>query len=130
MKPIDQTILAPRQYDGKTFGNCVQAALASILECNIEDIPFCPHPERLAYSQVLINRGLTIIKTRVTDVMPGFHLICGLSPRTQLGADGKTEFPIHHAVVGFKGEIVFDPHPSRAGLQSWEDFFYVVKLLQ
>lgn len=54
--------------------------------------------------------------------------MCGLSPRTILSKDGKTEFPIHHAVVGFAGEMVHDPHPSRAGLQTVEEFWWFISL--
>lgn len=50
--------------------------------------------------------------------LPGPFLLSGKSPR---GA-------CSHAVVAYRGEVVWDPHPSRAGLESasaWTEFLVV-----
>jgi len=54
--------------------------------------------------------------------MGGYHLIGGPSPR----GNG-----LQHVVVGLNGHMVFDPHPSRAGLigeRAKYYFQYLVKV--
>jgi len=121
MVPVDQTIFE------KGRGNCFAACLASILECEITDVQ--NFPDGVAYDwRRIINEWLAPLKLHYIDMLLngdgrdelsafwGYHIISGISPR-----DNK----INHAVVGFNGEIVFDPHPSRDGLiGDEEDFSY------
>jgi len=44
----------------------------------------------------------------------GYHVISGPSPRRK---------GINNAVIGFKGEIFFDPHPDGGGLAGGTDFW-------
>lgn len=105
MKPVDQTILGEK-------GNCFAACLASILEIPIDIIPEFNDPQWLRLTnEWLAKRGLFYIEVKFEDdhyeflkKFMGYHLICGRAWRN-----------FDHAVVGYKGEIVHDPHPSKAG---------------
>lgn len=105
MHEVTQTIL----HDPPKIGNCFQAALASVLELPIDDVPhFMLHGDWFLRLQGwLADRGLCYLY----DVHPqyseywGYHLISGLSERG-----------VRHTCVGRAGALVFDPHPSRAGL--------------
>lgn len=121
MKPVDQTILGPG-------GNCYAACLASILEIGIGDVPnFC------AQSGNWVARAEEWLRTKHDCTLLGFrpkgegdfycipamyHIIAGKSPRRGL----------YHAVVGFQGKIIHDPHPSREGLVTVEEFEFLIPL--
>ena len=119
MIKTDQTI-----FDlGK--GNCFAACVASILEIPITEVRHFTDGESLHWreeiNEWLAERGLFFIDVSLNgDIRDelvrfwGYHLILGESPRRG---------DIRHAVVGYKGEIVHDPHPSRAGLAG-EDWNY------
>lgn len=112
MKETDQTIFEA----GK--GNCFAACLASLLEIPIAEVVHFPPGECCNWREIinewLAPKGLFFIDIALAGDMRdelvrfwGHHIIMGDSPR-----------PIaeRHAVVGYKGTMVFDPHPSRAGL--------------
>lgn len=96
MVPVEQT------RTGKN-GNCMAAALASILEC--------PMPEfglNVGYrkwkrniDRWLAGKGLVLEEVPLSCRPEGYHLIFGISPR-----GGR------HAVVGYRGRMVHDPHPE------------------
>ena len=127
MTPVDQTRFGDE-------GNCFAACLASILECPLESVPDPMEIHRAgqnwrrAISAWLRTiHGLEYIEIKRgadgwTMLMPpSFHVIGGKSPRgTECG----------HAVVGFRGAMVHDPHPSRQGILDVEDFGFFVKLFQ
>ncbi len=98
---------------GKHNGTCFRAALASILEIGEQDVPDFggdDPDERVYWGRVddwLAGRGLRykqvpIIKGAAPPL--GWHTIEGLSPRGG-----------NHAVVGYNGKFVHDPHPV------WDD---------
>jgi hypothetical protein len=119
---------------GKQYGDCMRACIASLM-----DMPIClvPHFLRDAGGDApdFWNRIYDFVEEHGWDFYPsqpaylsrhatqmdGYHIIGGPSPR---GND------LLHAVVGRHGKIVFDPHPSRAGLagdpSEWT-FDYLVK---
>lgn len=127
MNPTNQTIFEL----GK--GNCFAACLASILEMPIKDVIHFPAGECPLWRDIvndwLENKGMFFIDIALNGDMRdnqikywGYHIIMGESPRSE---------DIRHAVVGYQGKIVFDPHPSRDGLRG-TDFTYgilVKKLL-
>ncbi len=118
MKEVTQSILhstAP----GAEPGNCFAAVLASILELDMGDVPnICNTPSywewRGVANEYLSQFGLFYLDVAFPDMRNdimlracGYHEIAGPSPR----------FPgVLHSVVGYKGMIVWDPHPSRDGL--------------
>lgn len=107
-EPVVQTIMVG---DAPPIeGNCLQAALASMLGLHLNDVPHVVALGRRWWlwglKAFLASRGLEFTNYAAGDVEPlGRHLISGLSPR---GVD--------HAVVGYKGVMVWDPHPTHAGL--------------
>lgn len=101
--------------DPERTGNCYQAALASIFELPIKEIPhFMAMPHSVDwYEQLqlwLQPRGLAAIDVDAkADIMTpqyaGFYLTHGRSPRGGM-----------HTVVSYRGKMVHDPHPSGDGL--------------
>lgn len=87
-------------------GNCLQAAVASLLELPLDDVPhFVEYEdwlERLA--EFCTAHGFRPIMRPVTAPV-AYGMAWGPSPRD-----------VRHAVVWTEGEMAWDPHPSRAGL--------------
>jgi hypothetical protein len=115
-------------------GDCQRAVIASLLDLPISSVP---HFLQVADGDPTIywETLQTFVRTHgfAYLTMPAragqaffgdegdvFHEISGPSPR----GNG-----VRHAVVGCNGEIVFDPHPSRAGLAgdpaTWEHAYLV-----
>lgn len=126
MKPVDQTIFELGR------GNCFAACLASILELPIIDVIHFPDGKYPLWRDIvndwLASKDMFFIDIALNNDMRdsqvrywGHHIIMGDSPRSG---------DIRHAVVGYQGKIVFDPHPSRDGLIG-DDFTYgmIVKKL-
>lgn len=101
MTPVDQTILGDA-------GNCLSAALASVLDLPIEAVPYL-NGSRWAqrmFSWLSTERRLWPRWIPVSAGVPaGYSIAVGPGPR---GRD--------HATVALDGRLVHDPHPSRAGL--------------
>lgn len=116
MIPVHQTLFG----DGK--GNCVQAALASILEMDLEDVPNVIQSRYWweALNQWLKGFGLEVVEVLAGgDFVPaGYHLIGGQSPRGNF----------NHVVVGHNGKMVHDPHPDGDGLTTTSGFWIFVSL--
>lgn len=107
MSEHTQTILAGRT-DG-VHGNCMQAAIASLLDLPLDAVPhfaqFTWWPQAIEFWAR--GRQLTV-KVVDIDSMPTRRcIVAGRSPRG-----------IEHVVVVDGGEVVWDPHPSRDGLSS------------
>jgi len=116
MIPVTQTVL----HDPATgaFGNCFSAMLASLLHVPIEDVPvFCAadtwrrdvnewlRPFGLAYLE--FDGNLLAEQGRHFGIVGLHHEVAGQSPRHTDSL---------HSCVGQDGSLVFDPHPSRAGV--------------
>lgn len=119
MKPVDQTMF------GSLSGNCYPACLASILEIELGDVPnFCAQ-NWLARTEEWLRteHDCTLLGFRPKGegafycVPAMYHIIAGKSSR---GLD--------HAVVGFQGKMVHDPHPSHDGLIAAEEFEFLIPL--
>ena len=132
MKCVDQEFV--HRPDIGQHGDCQRAVIASLLELPISEVPHFLQEANgdpsdywdslqaflskhgYAYLCLPARSGAAFFGEGV-DV---FHEIAGPSPR----GNGIT-----HAVVGRNGEIVFDPHPSRAGLAGdsadWEHSYLV-----
>lgn len=116
MIPVDQTTF------GEGVGNCFSACVASILEMQIDDVPFFGADELWwdRFQEWLALRGLyaMCIQCKPEHAPRGFHVVGGKSPRGNF----------LHAVVA-KGEtIVHDPHPSRDGVHSRVDCTIIVPM--
>jgi len=122
MIPRHQTIFGKR-------GNCYAACIASILELPLEIVPnFCEHRDWQQRSKAwLAERGLGIVTISYASVFPfpdgsfplpsGYCILSGLGPRGY-----------RHCCVGFEDKVVFDPHPSGAGLVKPDEIEYFVIL--
>lgn len=115
MSPVDQIIL--HDPDNGQYGDCMRACVASLL-----DLPplAVPHFFEGGCDNAEFDR-------RVADFLELHGLI-----EFQLPADaaqhahytrnchhliyGYTERGTYHAVVGLNGQVVHDPHPSKAGI--------------
>jgi hypothetical protein len=130
--PQDQEFV---NIEGKQYGDCMRACVASLLDMPIAQVPHflrdasgdpqqfwenvMPFAESRGWDYLC---GFTAHLPDLAADLDGYHVIGGPSPR----GGG-----LLHAVVGRYGAIVFDPHPSKAGLlgtpADW-DFDYMVRL--
>jgi hypothetical protein len=111
MTPVTQTIL----HSENTRGNCLQAAVASLLDKPIEDVPhFITYGENWFVALILFMRDYgyeykgtgSAEKIAEAKGIDGYVIAAGKSPRG-----------VSHAVIYKGGEMVHDPHPSRAGVE-------------
>lgn len=108
MKPVDQDSFY--DPDKGTKGNCLTAAVASILELSLSEVPNFHESEEgfwFGFAKFLRERGFVFIEFHHNDPqLDCYYLAHGKSPRTD------------HSVVMRAGKLAHDPHPSRAGLVS------------
>lgn len=125
----DQRILGdPARGDGHDAngvpGDCWKACIASLL--GVENYDSVPHfalygdawwPE--TYRWVLINHGLSLTYwgEDVVPPHPGIYIGSGPSPRGDF---------YHAVIVDEKGNLIHDPHPSRAGVIRVAGYFGVL----
>jgi hypothetical protein len=87
------------------YGRCFNACIASILEIPEKSVPDFPDEDEAfgpAVQKYLAERGIRYSQVPVGEVAPvGWHTIEGVSPRGGM-----------HAVVGYNGSMVHDPHPQ------------------
>jgi hypothetical protein len=114
---VDQEFM--HDPDNGVYGDCMRACIATLLSLPIQDVPHFLHDcdydkfdERV--NEFLASRGLCLVDT-LADATDFYHLIYGYTVRGT-----------YHAVVGKNGNIVHDPHPSKAGLVDgeWESRFF------
>lgn len=115
MKPVDQT----KFYDKEKgeHGNCQQAALASLLELDLADVPnFMLDDDGNVDTSKFWQRFFKFCRSRGYEpyerhrvhgepTFAGYYLAYGTSPRG-----------VEHAVVYHNGKLAHDPHPSRVGI--------------
>lgn len=124
MTPVDQTIVS--SLDGTIHGNCFPACLASLLDCSLEEVPpLQDMGEKYIqpFWDFLNQRGYDFDGSYVFNEARGrnwMHLNSvsqGIDRYFIVG--GKSHRP-HvtrgHACIMRDGNIVHDPHPSRAGI--------------
>lgn len=90
-------------------GNCVQAALASILSLPLEAVPHfvAEHGTKweIYFNRWLEARGWEVHRLAGNYRPDGLYLASGISPRG-----------VRHMVVMRDRDLIHDPHPSREGL--------------
>lgn len=126
MKPVTQTIFYDPDREAPR-GNCWQAALASVLELPIDEVPHFVDLDERGGAEVdwwndsiqwLHERGYSI---HLFDKYPDtddYVLVSGKSPRGDF----------YHVVIYKDGKMVHDPHPSGAGIETEEDFEIITKI--
>lgn len=104
MKPVDQTQF---YEEGKSRGNCQQAATASLLGLELHEVPNFIEQSSFwgSFFEFLKSRNLVQIELDGDHHLDCYHLAYGPSARG-----------VSHAVVYRFGKLAHDPHPSRAGL--------------
>lgn len=137
MKPVTQTLFGDEGELGTgQRGNCMQAAVASMLELPLNEVPhFADDPGewwtnmqewfREMLGCVLISVKAENIQSVAPYMRPGvFCFISGISPR---GLD--------HSIVGQLRQVglnqweilaVHDPHPSQSGLTEIMEYRFLV----
>ncbi len=114
MIPIQQTIL----HTKTTKGNCLQAALASILELSLNDVPIFEGDNWYLQLMHWLEDcfGIELVRWDYEVVFKGYYLVTGQSPR----GDFK------HIVVYKYGTMAHDPHPDKTGLTKIESTWLLV----
>ena len=123
----------------RTAGNCYSAALASILNAPIESFDqfhrlytiwglkheageIVTYEERTAHIHEIQKRhGVIPVHVQFGDL--------SIVPRGLSIANGPAERGVDHSCVAIDGVIVHDPHPSRAGLISIEDYEVLLPII-
>lgn len=112
-------------------GNCQQAVLSSIFEVPLERVPDFVHeydPWWDAMAEWILEEfgvwplTLNAQSCRNSEIdwkPPGYHVIAGDGPRGY-----------RHATVGYMGVIVWDPHPSRDGLLTEDEWTVYVHRME
>jgi hypothetical protein len=107
MKPVDQDIFV-NDPQGRP-GNCLQACVASILELPLNEVPhFVTVPDDTWFDQMvkwIESRGYALYDSDGLSCDEDYVFAIGKSPRG-----------VSHVVIYHKGEMVHDPHFSRAGI--------------
>ena len=134
MTPVKQEFI--HDPSNGVYGDCQRAVIASLLDLPLTEVPHFLglaknntelywymiqeflREKGYAWLTIPANSGAAFFGAVAESV---YHEISGPSPRGQ---------GITHAVVGCDGTIMFDPHPSNAGLSGepseWE-YSYLVK---
>lgn len=120
MIPIDQTSLSTLSEPKR--GNCVQAAVASILEFDINDVPNFiaitePQEWGLHFRKFFQQHGITALRISGDFITDGYYLAVGNTNRSD---------DVLHMCVYFDGELAHDPHPSKAGLTKITDVYLLI----
>ena len=132
MTPQDQEFISIPEIG--QYGDCQRAVIASLLDLPIALVPHflkeANGDTTLFWNKLQLfcgSQGFAYLTMRATSGYRFhglgarvYHEIAGPSPR----GNG-----LLHAVVGLDGKIVFDPHPSKAGLagdpNTWEHSYLV-----
>jgi hypothetical protein len=121
MKPVQQTRLGAPQ------GNCLMAAVASLLEVALEECPDLYEAEQrgenywTVMAAFLRSRGFQPVW-----MTPDF--LGGCSPRGYAAVAGPGARGVDHVCVAKDGEIVHDPLPQGGGLRSVTGYIVLVPI--
>lgn len=117
MIPIKQNIIVGNPEGRK--GNCMQAGIASLLELSLEEVPHFIEQENWweFTKNWLLQKGYILRERSRKEQVIGYSLAIGLSPRN-----------IYHCVVALDGNIVFDVHPTNAGLLDIDYYWILEKI--
>lgn len=132
MKPVDMTTV---HTPPESVGDCFRCCIASILELPPAEVPhiyegegFLDESGKIGMRRLqewLEPRGLHFLEVEWEvehlkswrELLAFHHTMSGTSPRGH-----------RHAVVGFGGEMVHDPHPDRTGIAP-DDGKYLIGMI-
>ena len=107
VREVTQSLLYSPEAEARgIYGNCLQAAIASALGLELDAVPHFGAFTWWEPAARLWLRGQSLDWRMVPGIPEGRSIVIGPTVR----ATGI------HAVVGDGGQVVWDPHPSRAGL--------------
>lgn len=109
---------------GYPDGNCFAACVASIMECDISDVPLQSAVSDIEPLRHWLGRfELCEVTFELGDYRPsGLYVLTGLSPRSVVGLRAK------HCVVARGSEILHDPHPDGGQVLTWDDATVIIPL--
>lgn len=118
MIPVTQTRLHIKDRHGNVLqkGNCFQAAVASIMELPLDEVPnFIEYSDDEWFEKFisfLDSKGYKYNWHYANDEqeIKGYSIGSGISPRAT------KDCRITHAVICLDGKMIFDVHPSREGV--------------
>jgi len=133
MIPVKQKYL---HIPGKQNGDCWRAAIASIIECDIEDLPMIPIEESWSEYGFKMDKRLAELGWEITQYKVrcitegmlaspdtnGYVLALGKSPRFNSSVER-----VNHYVV-WKNGMVHDPHPENLSILDIIDFEVLRKI--
>lgn len=118
MRPVDQGYLHDPEQG--TLGDCFRACLASVLEVPISAVP---------HFALLGSRWHRVLDGYLAGLSREIEWAKGVPPNG-IWAIATVQSPrssdVKHSVIWKDGEIVHDPHPSRAGGEGPDGYFYLV----
>lgn len=123
MKAIDQTKFVP-DWRSDDCGNCLQACIASLFELPLDEVPHFVHLRddwMSLLQEWLHERGFYVVRCDAEERradLHGYSLMFGKSPRGDF----------QHMVVALAGELIHDPHPTRAGLDDIKGYYLFASL--
>lgn len=131
MRPVDQTIM--QDPERGILGNCYQACLASVLGIPLDTVPHfvaLHGPEQLGAGPIWWAEARRWIRREhdrdlaMFDITPEHPTPCSMYAGEPadwqafgIGSVPSPRGPFEHAVVvNLDGDVVHDPHPSRASM--------------
>ena len=125
MKPVIQT-----KFNSE--GNCFAACIASLLECDINEVPFLGKEESWEDYELRLNDFLRqryqIFMFAVYDIEYCKHFFQVDLKDTYYIVGGDAERGHYHAVVYKNGQLAHDPHPSGVGLLNVQTVYLFQKV--
>jgi hypothetical protein len=115
MTPVKQNLF------GKHTGNCLQAALATVLDLPLWKVPH--------FSNWSVSNWWFQLDSWVNEELDK-HLVCSECPdqRQWCVAVGRSpRGPYPHAVVAYGQSLYFDPHPSNGMLVGDPEYYIVIE---
>lgn len=150
MIPVTQTKVVVKNLAGETVinGNCWAAAIASILELPITEVPnfevLFPHTERTGVQWMDLTRSFLFykgfryepydkFKCFHPELIPGWNQEHIMGLRNRLAdqyylVSGPSPRGVNHVTIWQNGRMVHDPHPTREGILDLQ-LFEVVRPL-
>lgn len=118
---------------GGVFGDCHRAAIASVLDLPLDEVPHfaADNPDGASFERRakdwLRSRGLVPINVAYSgDDMPlMFRSVKSMNPGVYYLLGGRSRTGVNHTVVCLDDAIVHDPSPTEAGVVGpCDDGFY------
>lgn len=117
MIPTTQTIL--HDPDNGLHGNCLSAVLASLLHMQIEEVPvFSSDRWFKDLNAWLRPRGLAYLWFQDQDFSRTLDAFGIEGLHHEISGKTSRFSGVSHACVAEDGRLIFDPHPSRDGLNA------------